>query len=236
MKTNSYSRTRNSLCVPLLGLVAAIVVPGTSGCAATVADSAPAGPVQQVKVRVHPAVGDVIPVEVSDWKIPLPKDCSKDCSTKGAIFLAITDQGKAIPALSPEVAAEKAGGAGPLFAATGHSAIGMVAMDTLLPPLGGLGIGAAAGPFAPLVWLFTVPATTAEGLTAGTALAVSPQVRLDAVSYKGDGVPLWVSNYVFFPKAKYVQLVTRVRFLDPHKGECWIEIRQDWPLEMADPT
>lgn len=217
-----------------IAFVVAAALMGSSGCAATTNDSN-AGAADQrskyeVRMEVRPAVGEVIPVEV--WPPEIPQR-EQDVKVVQTVFQAIPEQGQPVFPLSPETAASRAGGADQLFEASGYSATGMVAADLFIPPLAGLGMGAAAGPFAPAIWLVTVPVGTAMGLAQGTMHAVSSGERLNAISYgRGQlGATVESSGYIFFPKAKYRHIVIRLRLARQNAGHWWVEIRHNWPSE-----
>ena len=221
-----------------------LVIIGTSGCAARVADSSGPPPVLEGYnfrgTRVHKPVGDVVPIEIGrteNMRVGSAKIVA-------ASFSGITAKGERIGALTPEDAAQRVGDADTLrHAITDESSTALVAKEVGLGPVMGAVAGAkanGASPLLPYVMAVTIPAGTIYGLYDGIRLATSSQQRLDALSYDS-ARPFYLTTgvlhdrlFLFFPKADYRQLTAKVRLQDVTSGaESDGIIVQDWPAEES---
>jgi len=221
-----------------------LVIIGTSGCAARVADSSVPPPVLQGysfrDAHAHKAVGEVVPIEIGR-----PDQMRVGgASIVAAGFSGITAKGDRIEALTPEDAAQRVGDADTLrHAITDESSTALVAKEVGLGPVMGVVAGAkasGASPMLPYVMMVTIPAGTIYGLYDGVRLATSSQQRLDALSYHS-ARPFYLTTgvlhdrlFLFFPKADYRQLTAKVRLRDVTSGrESDGTIVQDWPAEES---
>jgi len=197
------------------------------------------GPDFTIKAEARPAVGAVIPIEI----VPPRDTAAGNVKVVSVRFAAIDENGSVTPALSPEEAAARAGDAQKLRAAlTDEGSAALVAKEVGLAPAVatgfGLVVGAEGGPFGLVLGVFAWPVITGYGFVNGARLAVSPQQRLEAISYT-DANYTYLSTmvlrdkvFIYFPEHQYRRLETILHLRnDVTTLEADQTLTQDWPAE-----